>query len=154
MRRGFSLIEAVVVVVLLGIAIPPTLMLMEDASADRVDEVNIARATTFATGVLEQVIADAYSKDPSLGFAALGDPSTYLSGPGTGLDTRIAEIRAGYEPLGFAYSVSIGGLVGTEGVATGDAERDVFRLVTVTVTAPSAREGSVDLSVSTMVGEL
>jgi len=154
MRRGFTLIEAVVVVVLLGIAIPPTLMLMEDAAADRADEVNIARATTFATGVLEQVIADAYSRDALLGFAALSDPGTYLSAPGSGLNDRIADIRDGYEPLGFSYAVSIGGLVGPEGVATGDAESDVFRLVTVTVTAPSAREGSVDLSVSTMVGEL
>ena len=36
-RRAFSLIELVIVVLVLGIAVPPTLNLLDSASAGRVD---------------------------------------------------------------------------------------------------------------------
>lgn len=153
-RRAFSLLESVVVVVMLSVAIPPTLVLMDNAARDRADQVTIARATALATGVLEQVIADTYSEDAALGFDALADPSVYLTTPGTGLLDRLDTMTSGYDALGITYTVGIGPLVSQDGAVSGVAQLDVFRLITVTVTLPSARETSLDMSVSAMVTQL
>lgn len=148
-RRGFTLIEAVVVVVTLGIAIPPTLMLMDDVAGARADSVQITRATTLASGLLEHVLADVSSEDEALGFDALEDEATYLSG----LADRAITMTSVYEDAGLAYEIVIGPLVDSSGSVSVDEGANVYRRVTVRVTVPLSR-GSEQLSVSTLVTEL
>ena len=148
-RRGFTLIEAVVVIVTLSVAIPPTLMLMNDVAGARADSVQITRATTLATGVLEHVIADVSSEQEELGFDALGDESAYVNG----LRDRIAWMTALYEDARLSYEVEIGPLVDSSGVVSGVEGSDVFRRVTVLVTIPLS-SGSEQLAISTLVTEL
>jgi len=153
-RRAFSLIESMVVIVVLAISVPPTLMLMDDAASDRVDSVSTTRATVLAAAVLEQVIADVHSPATGLGFAAFDDPPTYLDTAGTGLRDRLTDVSSVYDSLGLSYSVDIGALVDQGGVVSGDSGLDVFRRITVTIDFPSARVGTLSLAVSTMVTEL
>lgn len=153
-RRAFSLIESIVVVMVLGISVPPMLLLMGDAASDRVDSVSTTRATTLAAAVLEQVIADVHSSAAGLGFSALDDPATYLNTSGTGLRDRLTGVTSVYESLGITYSVGVGPLVDQTGAVSGDSSLDVFRVVTVTVDFPSARVGTLSLAVSTMVADL
>lgn len=154
MRRGFTLVEVVMVVVLLAIVVPPTLGWMSDTAATRADAVNITRATMLATIVLETVTADVSSPAPGFGFAALADGDTYLDAPTTGLHARVAAWTAPYEALGMSYVIKFSNLVGPSGAATGNAATDVFRVVMVQVSTPSASGSTMTMQFSTMVTEL
>lgn len=146
--RAVALLEVVIVVVVLAIAIPPTLAWMMDASAQRADAVNTTRATVLATTVMEHIVADAYSSSTGRGMSAFASASTYLDTPSTGLKARLAGITAPYTAAGLSYSVTIGTLVNAAGVTTGDAAQDVVRPVTVTVTFPRAAAAPAQLAVS------
>lgn len=153
-RRGVTIIEAVLIVVVLALAIPPMLGWLNQAADDRVDAVNTARATVLASSVLETVLADVAGAAPGLGFAALANASAYTDTPTTGLRARLAGVTQPYQALGMSFSLSVGPLVSSSGSAAGVADQDVFRLVQVTVTFPSARSGSRSLTVGAMVTQL
>ena len=136
--RAFTLIEAVVIVVILAIALPVTLTTLEEANQRRVDSVNTTRATALATCVMEHVLADVASRNASLGFAALANSSAYLNTAGTGLVPRLTAFTAPYTAMGFSYSVTIGSLVSKNGAASGVPANDVFRRVMVGVTFTGA----------------
>lgn len=144
-RRGASLIEAVLVVVLLALAVPPALRLMEDVAAGRADAVNAVRAATLASGVLETVLADV-----ALGGDVLSDMNGYLQTPTTGLQARLALLAGPYEAVGLSYAVAASGLVDATGLTSGDPDRDVYRIVTVTVEFPAARGGRIAAPMSVM----
>lgn len=152
--RAFSLIEAVVVVIVLGLAVPPALSWLDSAVSARADAVNATRATVLATSVMESILADSASTAPGLGFAAFADESAYLNNPASGLRTRLVALTEPYEASGLAYAVTIGPLTAFDGVASGDSSRDVFRLITVTVTFPSAAGGTLELPVSAWTSEM
>jgi len=149
-RRGFTLIEAVIVVVVIAIAIPPTLIWFDSAVSRRADAVSTLRGTTLATLVLEHILADVNSDAPGLGYAALASSSTYLDTPGTGLRARLAGATGAYQSMGLAYAVTIGAPTDYRGVVTGTGA-DVFRRITVTVTIPRAEGAPVAMPVSAMV---
>ncbi len=150
-RRGFTLVEAVVVVVVLGLAVPPTLMMI-DATVDRqIDSLNVVRATTLATALAEQVIADASSASPGLGLSGVS-ASDYATKAG-GLNERLSATISPYQALGFSHAVSVGGLVSKTGAASGTTSENVFRLATVTVSFPSVRGGTMSLDLSALVSE-
>jgi len=153
-RRAFSLIEVVIAVVVLAIAVPPTLNLLDSAASGRVDAINTTRATYLSTAVMETVIADLASSDPNLGFDALADSGTYLTTPTTGLYARIESITDPYTSVGFKYSVSIGELVSADGTVSGNASEDIFRIITVRVGYTSASTASYQMPVSIMVSAL
>jgi prepilin-type N-terminal cleavage/methylation domain-containing protein len=60
-RRGFTLIEGVVAVVLLGTALPPMMWALRTAQVRRVSSALASRARWLATEKLEDVIADRHS---------------------------------------------------------------------------------------------
>ena len=153
-NRGFTLIEVVIVVIVLAIAVPPTLNLMQSAASGRADAINTTRATMLATAVMESVLADINSSTEGLGFDALADPSVYLNNPDTGLVSRIERQVSPYTDAGFTYAVEISELVGINAVVTGDEAQDIFRVVTVSVTFPSASSASYELPVSLLVSAL
>ena len=153
-RRAFSLIEVVIAIIVLAIAVPPTLNMMESAGAGRVDAINTTRATLLATSVLETVTADVNSEAAGLGFDALGDAATYLNDPGSGLYARLETSLAAYTDAGLSYSVDIGGLVAADGNPSGDADDNIFREVTVRVSFSAASSASYQVPFRTMVSAL
>jgi prepilin-type N-terminal cleavage/methylation domain-containing protein len=153
-RRGFSLIEVVIAVIVLAIAVPPTLGLMDSSAAKRADAVSTTRATILASSVLEIVFADIASTNETLGMQALTDSNVYLNTPNTGLYARLGSSLETFSKYGFTYTVSIGELVSADGTVSGQSEDNVFRLVTVNVSYASATGSDFLLPVSLMVTEL
>jgi prepilin-type N-terminal cleavage/methylation domain-containing protein len=153
-RRGFTLIEAVVVILALAISLPATLIWLDEANQRRVDSVNATRATALATLVMEHVLADVSSRNASLGFTALANSSTYLNTASTGLVARLSTVTSLYTNMGMTYSVAIGGLVSSSGVATGNAAQDLFRNVNVTVSFNGANGAPLTVSVQSVVTSL
>jgi prepilin-type N-terminal cleavage/methylation domain-containing protein len=68
-RRGFTLIEAIMAVVILSIAMPAMLWSIRDAVRRRADPVLASRARWLAAEKLEDCIADRHS--PARGYAYL-----------------------------------------------------------------------------------
>ena len=153
-RSAFSLIEVVIAVIVLAIAVPPTLNLMDSAAAGRVDAINTTRATLLAGCVLETITADVNSEAAGLGFEALADDTTYLNTPGTGLVARLESVVEPYTSAGFKYSVVIGPLVSSDGTVSATESENIFRVITVRVGYTSASSASYQLPVSTMVSAL
>ncbi len=147
MRSAFSLLEVVAVVVALAFAVPAMLMWFDEATTSQIDAVNINRASTLGNAVMENVIADVASTASGQGFAALANRTAYLDTATTGLRARLSATASPYTSLGFSWDVTIGALTDYRGVATGNTRLDVFRLVTVTVTFPSARGGTLSLPI-------
>lgn len=152
MRPGFSLIEVIVCVLMLSIAVPPVLEMVGSAGADRADTVNVNRAVVLATLVLESVVADVASPDPSLGFDALADAGAYLDTPTTGLSARLEGVTQPFVAVGMDWALEMGPLVGPAGAVEADPTMNIFRNVTVRVSFPSASGGDLVLPVSVMVG--
>ncbi len=153
-RRAFTLIEVVIGVLILSIAVPPILNLMDSASAGRVDAINTTRATFLATTVLETVFADMTSTQETLGFSALVDSNAYLTTPTTGLYARLETIVLPYTNARLEYKVSIGALVSSDGTVSETTSENVFRVITVSVFIPSATRASVLMPVSMMVSDM
>lgn len=153
-RRAFSLIEVVIGVMVLAIAVPPTLNLLEDAGAGRADSINTTRATMLGTSVIEMITADISSNADGLGFEALADSGVYLDAPNTGLHDRIEPFIEPYLNASLDYTVEIGPLVGSDGAVSADADENIFRVITVRVAFPSAFTSSYVVPISTMVSDL
>lgn len=152
-RRAFSLVETVVVIVALGVAVPPTVMWLDQATDQRTDALMAGRAVTMAGAVMETVLADVASDARGMGFAALAAPATYLDAPTTGLRARLAAPITMYTNAGMTYDVSVGPLSDRNGSTTGPAADRLFRTVTVTVRFPTSR-GETQVSMAAMVTEL
>lgn len=150
-RRATTLIEAVVVVMVIALAVPPMLTVVNSTADSRAEAVTISVATTLAHGVMERVLADVYAGEEAPGIEALADADAYLNAPGTGLYERLEWLAEPYEDRGITYTVEIGALVGAEGLATGDASSDVYRKVEVVVGVPGAT-GRFDLRIASLVG--
>lgn len=148
-RHGFTLLEAVVVVVVLALAVPAGMRMLAEAGEVRRQGAQTARAVTLGGAVLEQVLADVHA--PTIGFDALADSAAYLSTPATGLYDRLDAVAGEYAALGISYTVEIGDLADRTGTTTGDADEDVFRAVTVRVTYDDPDGNELELPVSTIV---
>jgi type II secretory pathway pseudopilin PulG len=148
-RRAFTLIEAITVVVIIALTVPPAVMFLDAASQRREDSVQAQRAATLAQGLMELVLADIASDNVALGFSALSDMPTYQ----TAFTTRADTLTSLYTDMGFAYSIEATPLVSASGVATGNAQQDIFRIVTVVVTAPRANAAPIDVRFSALVGD-
>ena len=153
-RRAFTLVESLAVIVVLSVAIPPAVSMMVDSARAQADSVTQARATWFATTVLEHIIADVNSDDAGLGFDALADSNAYLTTPKTGLEDRILTASAFYSGLGLTHTVQIGALSDASGVITGDPGQDIYRTITVSVAWTTLQGNSRTLSLGAVVTDL
>jgi type II secretory pathway pseudopilin PulG len=154
-RRAFTLLEALVVIIVLAIAIPPTVAFLDQSAAQRADAINTQRATTLAQCVMESVLADVNSSAPGLGYAGLADMNNYLDSPTNGLRVRVSEATDLYTGMGMSYSVTASAPVSSTGASTGNHSTDLFRIMTVTVSFPSARQSSaISISMSALATDL
>lgn len=152
-RRGATLVELVAVIVVLAVSVPVSVAMLRAQSAGSADAVQFARASALTTAVCEQIIADVASSDESLGFEALGDSAAYLETAGTGLYDRLATATDAYEAMGFGYTVEIGPAVDS-GLSVSESESEnIYRLITVRVTAPMAATASVEIPTALVVTE-
>lgn len=154
-RRAVTLIEAIAVVVVLALAVPPMLVVTADAVDARLESVRIAEATALAQGIAEHVLADAHAMEDGTGgapgFDGLADASAYTDDPTNGLRTRLAWLAEGYESRGMTWDVEIGELVNAEGDASGDAAVDLYRRIRVLVDFAGSR-GQMRVAMTLMVG--
>lgn len=74
LRRGFSLVEAIVALLIVGVAIPPMLWAMSAAQSRRADAALAATAGWLATEKLEDILADRHSTTRGYNYVA---PSIY-----------------------------------------------------------------------------
>ncbi|HYF15508.1 MAG TPA: hypothetical protein VD971_10610 [Phycisphaerales bacterium] len=153
-RRAFTLVEALLVVIVLAIAVPASTMFLDQRAAQRADAATAARATVYAQAVMEFVLADAASGHALLGYAAFADAGTYVDDPATGMRARFANVSAPYEALGYTFDVAVGPEVSASGAATGDPSKDLFREVTVTVHAPGVGTDRLTIVLSSLVTDL
>ncbi len=153
-HRAFSLIECMIVVIMLSIVVPITSMFLDQRASQRADAVQALRASTLAQAVLEHVLADASSNAPGRGYAAFANANTYLNDPATGLYSRIASMLNFYDNMGVTCVVTISSPVSISGSATGVPAQDLFRIVTVQVSAPTSRGIDIDVALETMVTDL
>jgi type II secretory pathway pseudopilin PulG len=153
-RRAFTLLEAVMVVLVLAIAVPPTLVFFQSRANQHADAISALRATTLAQSVMEHVLADASSNTPALGYDAFANITTYLDTPATGLRARLTTLSAPYDAAGIDWSVAFSVPVASNGVASGVPADNLFRIATVTVTAPRSDGGSINVQISSLVTDL
>jgi prepilin-type N-terminal cleavage/methylation domain-containing protein len=132
-HRGFTLIEAVVAIVVLAIAVPAGLALMRDAAIARMTSAKTARAFWLANAIAEQMMADIDSNDAGLGFEAMANPTSYVEDAPDALRTRLAPVVTDAVAEGFFWSITAGALVDATGASTGDPTHDLYRNVTVQV---------------------
>lgn len=132
-RRGFSLIDAIMAIVIASVALPGMLWAIRDAQGRRADPVLFDRARWLAAERLEDVIADRHSA--TRGYSYVQNANYPVESPVGGFP-------------GFSRSVSIsetGPSLG--GGGTG------YKTVTVTVTYPAATGGTRSFSLATVVTE-
>lgn len=153
-RRGFTLVESIIVVVVVALLVPPSVSMLREAQVARVDSANAVRATVLCGAVLEQVLADASSSAPSLGMSAFSNSAAYLDTPTTGLKARLSPVTSTYSTLGVSWSLAIGSPVAASGVADANAALNIYRAVTVIATWNSGRVGTQTYAVTTLVTDL
>ncbi len=155
MCRAVTLIEAMIVVVVLALAIPPILAMTTDVVDARVESVRISEATALAQGIAEHVLADAHATGDAtgepVGMGAMADAAAYMEHPTTGLRARLAWMAEPYETRGITWSVEIGELCNSDGEATGSSDADLYRRVRVLVSFVGSR-GRMEVAVTLLVG--
>lgn len=72
-KRGFTIIEAVVAMVLIGVALPPMLWALRQEHRNRVRPVLAAEAGWLAVEKLEDIIADRHSTTRGYGYLVAGN---------------------------------------------------------------------------------
>jgi len=115
-QRGFTLIEAIIAIVVLSLAIPPMLWAMRDATWKRIDPIQVSRARWLAAERLEDIIADRHSgtrgyayvvnanypSEPSVsGFTGFSRSVSVTEGnatlvPGSGTGYKTVSVSVGY----------------------------------------------------------
>lgn len=148
-HRGFTLIEAVIIVVMLAIVVPTSTRMLMDASTERADRVLLQAGVTYASSLLEQIVADVSAG----GLDVLADQEAYLEAPDTGLWARCSWISAPYKARGIQAQVSISDLVSRTGEVSLEPDENRFRLVEVSVGVPTASGEVLAVPISVMLGE-
>jgi len=108
-RTGFSLIEAIIAIVILSVAIPPMFWAMRDAAERRVAPVMLTRARWLAAEKIEDLIADRYCSTRGYGYLLA---SNYPSEPavpgfaGFSREVEVVERSADLVSAGTGYKVA------------------------------------------------
>lgn len=129
--RGFTLIEAIVAVVILATAVPAMLLAVREAHRDRVSPVLASKARWLATEKLEDVIADRHSTTRGYAYLVNGNYAAENSITGS---------------PGFTRTIAV-----TETAADLVSAGTGFKKVIVTVNWTDARGGARSLAIATVL---
>jgi prepilin-type N-terminal cleavage/methylation domain-containing protein len=105
-HRGFSLIEAIIAVVILSVAMPAMLVAVTDAQKKRAGPVQDSKACWLAAEKLEDVIADRHSSTRGYSFVVNGNypaEASIAGFPGYSRNVSIAETDATLGTPGAGY---------------------------------------------------
>lgn len=133
-RRGFTLIEVIIAIVVMSIAVPPMFWALRQANVQRVDPINLSRARWLACEKLEDINADAFST--TRGY-------TYLSNSNYPSEATVS----GFTGFSRSVSVSESGADLVAGSGTG------YKTVVVSVGYVDGKGTGRTLSVSTVVAQ-
>jgi hypothetical protein len=145
-RRAFSLFEAMAVVVMVAIAVPPMAAVAQSHARAAGDAARRHTALHLAVGVVEAILADAESTGPRLGFEGFARPD-YLDHPVDGLRVRLTDMAEPAAALGIRFDAELSDpFTNTGDPAALDADH-AMRLVTVTArwTSMAGAEASLEL---------
>jgi prepilin-type N-terminal cleavage/methylation domain-containing protein len=131
--RGFTLIEAIVAIVILSVGVPGLVMALAESHRKRVDPVMASRARMLASERLEQVIADRHSA--WRGYS-------YVTGANYPSESSIAGF------VGFSRTTTV-----TETGVSLSGAGNGYKVVEVTVSYTDGRGASRSVSVSTVAAE-
>ena len=132
-RHGFTLIEAIAVIVLMTVAIPPMMWSIQEAHVNRANPVLASRGRWLAVSKLEDVIADRNSTTRGYNYLVTGN---YPAEP----------TITGYP--GFSRTVSF-----NETLADLTTAGDGYMNVTVAISWTDAQGTSRTLNISTVLTE-
>lgn len=107
--RGFTLIEAIVAIVVLSIAMPAMLWALRESTAERVDPVMVTRARWLAAERLETLTADRHSATRGYGFVLTGNypDETVITGfPGFTREVDVIEVGPRLQSGGTGYKLA------------------------------------------------
>lgn len=107
--QAFSLIEAVIAIVILSVAIPSMFWAVRDAAERRVEPVMLARARWLAAEKLEDIVADRHSSLRGYAYVANSSYPTEetLDGfPGFSREVEVIERAANLVSAGTGYKVA------------------------------------------------
>ncbi|MCK4871379.1 MAG: type II secretion system protein [Phycisphaerales bacterium] len=130
-HQAFTLLEMIGIILVLAVAVPPTLFAVREASIDRASPVLISRARWLATAKLEDIIADRHST--TRGYAYLATANYPAENP-----------IAGYPDF-------------TRAVTFTETQADLVTpgagcmTVTITITWPDPKHGTRSLAISTVL---
>lgn len=130
-RRGFSLVDTIVAIVVLALVVPGTVTAISDASVQRASGIAVSRARWLAVEKLEDIIADRASATRGYAYVAAANYAAEASVTGF---------------PGFTRSVAI-----TETGASLSGAGTGYKTVVVTVGWTDPRRGAKTLALSTVV---
>ncbi len=108
-NRGFSLIEAIVAIVILSIAVPAMFWAIRDAAGRRAEPVLLSRARWLAAEKIEDILADRCCPDRGYAFiqsAAYPVEATVDGFTGFARQVTVVERGADLESAGTGYKVA------------------------------------------------
>jgi Tfp pilus assembly protein PilV len=101
--RGMTLIEVIIIVVVLGIAVPALMSLMSSTLFHSGKSAILSQSTMFAQERIEEIIAD--KKSDSRGYGYVVTPGRYLSdSPASGFTRTVAVQTTGMTYNGVPYA--------------------------------------------------
>lgn len=150
-RQAFTLLESVVTVVILAAVVPVSVMFLDSRTNEKADALQYARANALAQGVMENVLADASSKNLALGYDKFASSSTYLNNSTTGLYARLDPMITTYANFGIRCDITIGAETAANGVVSGTASDNVFRNITVTASFTDSTSNTANVVLTTVV---
>ena len=133
-RRAFTLIEAIVAIVVTAVAVPPMVWALREAGLGRVQPVMISRARWLIEERLEDIIADRYS--PARGYDYIVNTNYADEGVVTGFEQFARQVRVVE--------------TGADLVSAGTG----YKTVTVSVFWADAAGSDHELSIATVLTEL
>ena len=149
-RRAFSLFEALAVIIVVAIAVPPIAAIASSRAMAVSDATRRHAAMLLAAGVMESILADSESTSTDLGFEGFAR-ADYLTAPVIGLRPRLTEMAEPAGALGVSYDVAIGSCVDADGSPASDDAPGALRLITATASWTNAQGDPESLPLSTLV---
>lgn len=95
--------------VVLSIAAPTALFMLNDSANARLDAMQTTRAIWMVNAILEECAADAMYADGASGYDAMENEPAYVAG----LRARLDDSLADYEPFGLTWQVDLDPVVVT-----------------------------------------
>ncbi|MBX3356891.1 MAG: prepilin-type N-terminal cleavage/methylation domain-containing protein [Phycisphaeraceae bacterium] len=105
-RRGFTLIEAIASMVILGIALPPMLWAVRQEHRNRISPLYASKARWLATEKLEDIIADRHSTTRGYAYLTAGNypaEATISGYPGFSRSVALVETGPDLATAGTGY---------------------------------------------------